>query len=129
MTTREPEFDDIDRSMFDAWLDYRADLHTCGQPLSESLKDPDKPDPDYQVAVEECRACKAYAAFRAEHAEADEALRAKGMDPGSYRIHTVMPMAEVPPEAQEAIFAVRAQKAAQREAARTGQPEGVVTDG
>lgn len=107
ITTREPEYDDTDRAMFDAYHDIKADVHTCGRPLSESLKDPDVPDPDYQVSVEVCRACMAYDKFRAEHAKSDDDLRTQGRHPETYRIHTVLPLADLPPEARDAILANR----------------------
>lgn len=93
--------------MVDTWLDVKADRHTCGRPLSESLKDPDKPNPEYQVAEEVCLACMAYDKFRAAQEKTDEPLRAQGRHPESYRIHTILPLAEIPAEAKEAIRAKR----------------------
>ena len=111
VTTREPEWDETDRAMIDAYQDWRADLHSCGRPLSESLHDPDsdKPDPDYQVAIETCRACMALdkaAAARANSAS-DKALREAGRNPDSWREVSVFPLSELPPDVQAAIRATR----------------------
>jgi hypothetical protein len=107
ITTREPEWDEVDRAMVDVYLDHRADLHTCGRPLSESLKDTDKPDPDYQVVQEICLACMAYDKYQAEQTKADEPLREQGRHPDSYRVHTMRPLIELPLKVQRAILADR----------------------
>lgn len=107
VTSVEPEWDEFDRAMIDAYLDYRSDLHTCGRPLSESLKDDDKPDPQYQVGYEVCRACAAFDKFSAEQAKKDKDLHEAGRHPESYRITTVLPLAELPEETQQAIIASR----------------------
>lgn len=97
VASSEPEWDEIDRAMFDAYLDWRADLHTCGRPLSESLYDPDSddPDPDYKVGVEICRACRALDKDHADRAKDDAALREAGRTPESWRLKTVLPAKDV----------------------------------
>lgn len=116
-TTREPEWDDIDRALIDAYLTWKADLHTCGRPLSESLHDPDsdEPDPDYQVGTETCRACMALDRWHADQAKNDEPLRKAGRNPDSWRLRTVLPFAELPAEEREAITANRRRREAERE--------------
>lgn len=93
VSTREPEFDEIDRAMINAVLDFQADKHSCGRPLSESLKDddPDWQDPLYQVGVQVCMACMAYDKYQAAHRGDDKTLTDAGRDPSSWRIHTLVP--------------------------------------
>lgn len=96
--------------MVDVLRNMQADRHTCGRPLTESLKDPDKPDPDYQVMEETCLACRAYDAYLAGRVEEDAKLREQGFHPERYRIHTMMPLAEVPEDAREAILKARRER-------------------
>ncbi|GAA1436292.1 hypothetical protein GCM10009616_35720 [Microlunatus lacustris] len=112
ITTREPEWDEIDRALIDAYLNWKGDLHVCGRPLTESLhdEDSDEPDPDYQVAVETCRACMALDKDRARRTEADKTLRDAGRNPDSWRVETVLPITELPPADRAAILAGRARR-------------------
>lgn len=112
LTTREPEWDEVDRILLDAYLNWKADLHTCGRPLSESLHDPDsdEPDPDYQVGVETCRACMALDRHHVEQSKSDKKLRDAGRNPDSWRMTTVVPLSELDPATQEAILRTREQR-------------------
>jgi hypothetical protein len=60
ITTRQPEWDAEDRAIICALLDMKADeCPGCGQPLSESLHDDTKPDPEYDVGFLVCMGCVA----------------------------------------------------------------------
>lgn len=65
--TRAPEWDDHNRAVVSAYLDYKAELHTCGRPLSESLHLEGKPDPDYVVGELVCTACRTSARYIDKH--------------------------------------------------------------
>jgi hypothetical protein len=59
-TTREPEWDDEDRAIIYAILDYRADLCPgCGQPMSDYLHKDGEPDPKVSPSYTVCVACVA----------------------------------------------------------------------
>ncbi len=93
-STPEPEYDELDRAMFDALLDYRDDLHSCGRPLSESLHDVSKANSEqvqYVVGTQTCRACQALDKFHAELYKRDAKLREAGRNPDAWRLHTVVP--------------------------------------
>lgn len=55
----EPEWDSHQRAAVDAFLDLEADIHQCGQPLSEAGV---AGGPEYVVIKQECRACQTLAA-------------------------------------------------------------------
>lgn len=114
MTTREPEWDEIDRALVDVYLNWKADLHVCGRPLTESLHDPasSQPDPNYQVGTETCRACMALDKHHADQAKLDEPLRQQGRNPDSWRMTTVLPLDQLPAEVQRAVLTVQARRAA-----------------
>jgi hypothetical protein len=48
-------------------MDFKADLHTCGRPLSESLHLDGKPDVDYVLGESVCVACKRSNAYVEKH--------------------------------------------------------------
>lgn len=92
-TTTEAEYDEIDLAMIDALLDWRADLHSCGRPLSESLHDPTRPGRDqaqYVVGTQTCRACQALDKRQAERHKDDKALIEAGRNPDAWRLDTVV---------------------------------------
>lgn len=107
-TTREPEWDEIDRAMVDALVDYRNDLHVCGRPLSEALWDSDKESPEYHVSVEVCLACQALDKDDAERAGKDKAMRDGGRNPEGWRVKTIYTFDELDPEVQRSIRASQA---------------------
>lgn len=63
----EPEWNARQRAAVDAWLDWRADRHTCGRQLSESLRRDGHRPPDYVVGELVCAGCEAEAKFIKEH--------------------------------------------------------------
>jgi hypothetical protein len=65
--TTEPEWDDHNRAVVSAYLDYQAELHTCGRPLSESLHVAGQPDPEYVIGELTCVACRKSAAYVEKH--------------------------------------------------------------
>lgn len=67
MQTTEPEWDDFNRAVVLASLDWTAELHSCGRPLSESLRTDGRPPPDYVVGELECTACRRSEAYVAKH--------------------------------------------------------------
>ncbi|RCK68264.1 hypothetical protein DT076_16580 [Desertihabitans brevis] len=98
VTTREPEYNADDLAWFHALAEYEADLHTCGRPLSESLKREGHTGPKYVVGEAICRACMALDSHLAKRAAADKAIRDKGFHPEAYRqysIHTEDEMAAI----------------------------------
>ena len=67
MQTAEPEWDAFNRAVVLAHLDYTAELHHCGRPLSESLRTEGRPPPDYVVGELECTACRRSESYVAKH--------------------------------------------------------------
>lgn len=60
ITSREPEWDDADRGIIYALLDYQADLCPgCGQPMSKYLHKDGEPDPHVGSSYAVCTACMA----------------------------------------------------------------------
>ena len=82
-------FDDHDLALVDAYKDWLADLHTCGRPMSESLRVEDRDDPDYVVGTRICTACMALEQARAGRARADETDRENGLNPDVWRLDHV----------------------------------------
>lgn len=80
--------------MHDALLDWRADLHSCGRPLSESLQLAGRPDPDYVIGEMVCLACRKLDEHRAIRAKGDEQARKDGRQPDTYRLDRVDTRAE-----------------------------------
>lgn len=58
MSRQEPDWDERSRLVLWAYMDYEADLHTCGRPLSESLFVAGAPRPQYDVLERTCLACQ-----------------------------------------------------------------------
>lgn len=58
-TVAEPEWDEYERALVDAYLDWKADLHSCGHPLTETLMEAGKPPARYQAGFTVCAACVA----------------------------------------------------------------------
>lgn len=77
--------------MYKDWL---ADLHTCGRPMSESLRVEGAPDPDYVVGTRICTACMALEKHRAERAKGDERAREDGLNPDGWRLDHVVTRSE-----------------------------------
>lgn len=111
VTVREPEWDEIDRTMIATHQDWEADLHSCGRPRSESLKDTDKPDPEYQPMIEVCLACQAIDRDVVKSRPGDEKYTEAGGNPESWRIRSVLPLADCPPEVQAFVADQKAEKA------------------
>lgn len=82
----DPDYDEYDRALVDVYKDWLADLHTCGRPMSESLRVNDRDDPDYVVGTRICTACMELEITRAQRAKSDEAMREKGINPDSWRL-------------------------------------------
>lgn len=89
--------DPYERATVDAYLDWKADLHVCGRPMSEALKDaqPGIDEESYRSGYRTCYACMALEYERAGTAHGDKDLRERGIDPESWRLWHV----ELKPEA------------------------------
>lgn len=78
ITTRDPEWDMTDRAIMMGVKDLHSDLHTCGQPLSESLRyaPGTEPEgyvkPDYEAKTYFCLACEEVARIQDAWARDDE---------------------------------------------------------
>lgn len=83
VTTREPEWDDIDQALITTHIDYQNSLCDCGQPLSESLFDKDKEPTNYRGYYLICQSCMAKE--RAEHKHSKS--REKSVKPGDFDPH------------------------------------------
>jgi hypothetical protein len=60
ITSTEPEWDETDRGVIYALLDYQADLcPSCGLPMSDYLHTEGKPDPPLSSSYAVCVACVA----------------------------------------------------------------------
>jgi hypothetical protein len=71
----------------DAYKDVLADLHTCGRPMSESLRVAGRPDPKYRRAVRECVACEVLERSRAAQAKRDEeSIQETGVNPAAWQL-------------------------------------------
>jgi hypothetical protein len=62
----------------DAYLDWKADLHSCGHPLSEALLDRDKTPAKYQAGFTVCGACLALAHAQQAQAKRDAPVEKSG---------------------------------------------------
>lgn len=83
----DPLFDDYDRALVDAYKDHLADLHTCGRPMSESLRVIGRPDPEYRRAVRECVACEALERSRAaQHKREEQQIQETGVNPAAWQL-------------------------------------------
>lgn len=81
--------------MVDAYLDWKADLHTCGRPMSESLRLLGRDDPEYVIGTLECVACEELEKHRAQRSRADEKVHEKsGVNPNAWRLDRVDLMSE-----------------------------------
>jgi hypothetical protein len=81
--------------MVDAYLDWKADLHTCGRPMSESLRLLGRDDPEYVVATLECVACEELEKHRAARSKVDaKSYENSGVNPSVWRLERVELMAE-----------------------------------
>lgn len=54
-------WNDYERLLVDAYLDWKNGIHRCGRHLSESLELKGRPDPRYEVGFQICLGCKAEA--------------------------------------------------------------------
>lgn len=60
ITSRESEWDDTDRGIIYALLDYQSDLCPgCGQPMTDTLHKEGEPDPPFTASYAVCTACVA----------------------------------------------------------------------
>lgn len=91
----ESVWDEYERALVDAYQDYRADLHTCGRPMSESLRVAGRPDPEYVVGTSICVGCMALDQKRAARQKADEKAHERGEHPEAWRLDTVYTRAEM----------------------------------
>jgi hypothetical protein len=89
----ESVWDAHERALVDAYQDWRADLHSCGRPLSESLRVRGREDPKYVVGTQVCVACLALERHRHTRAEADEKAGRKGLE--AARVDTVYTLDEM----------------------------------
>lgn len=84
VTVRESEWSDIDRMLIRALLAYRADLHSCGHPLSETalpLPAGEKWVAQYTI----CRACDAMEKAQEKQRKADKPALDQGKHPEAAR--------------------------------------------
>jgi hypothetical protein len=79
--------------MIDAYLDWKSDLHTCGRPMSESLRLLGRDDPQYVVGTLECVACEELERFRAQRSKTDEKVYER-VNPNYWRLDRVELLAE-----------------------------------
>lgn len=63
-------WNDYERMLVDAYLDWKNGIHRCGRHLSESLHLEGRPDPKYVVGFQSCLGCKAE--IEAEHRFAEK---------------------------------------------------------
>lgn len=77
-TSTEPEWDDYERALVDAYLDWKADLHSCGHPLTETLLEAGKPAPRYQAGFTVCAACLALSNAQQAQAKKDAPVEKAG---------------------------------------------------
>lgn len=64
-TQTESVWNDYERLLVDAYLNWKEGIHRCGRHLSESLELKGRPNPQYVVGFQTCLGCKAEA--EAEH--------------------------------------------------------------
>ena len=84
MTTREPEWDWIDRAILASWhkLDHQPKCRQCGRPMA--VHEHDSED-DYNVGYLTCTATAKLDRVQAEQAKRDEAERDAGRNPDRAR--------------------------------------------
>jgi hypothetical protein len=83
-------WDDHERALVDALYDWRADRHSCGQQLKESLHVEGRPDPDLIVGELTCLGCKAEAEWYASKSEGWARAHEKGLHPERWTLPLVM---------------------------------------
>lgn len=76
-TRPEPEWDEWDQALVDAWLNWQAGLHTCGHHESETAD----PGVAFVASFTECRACAALQAAQESRAKVDEPALKAGRNP------------------------------------------------
>ena len=76
-TEPEPEWDEWDQALLDAWLDWQAGVHTCGHHESEQLN----PDAEFVASFTTCKACVALQRKQESQATADKPELKKGRNP------------------------------------------------
>jgi hypothetical protein len=93
--------------VLDAYLDWKADAHICGRPMSESLQGnrDDIDETSYAAGYQVCSACMALEYRRAELAKQDEKEREQGRNPEAWRLWRVDLLAEA-----QAIYAAQQHK-------------------
>lgn len=73
--------------MYKDWL---ADLHTCGRPMSESLRVHGRPDPNYRRGIRECVACEVLERSRAAEAKRNaKSIEETGVNPAAWQLDHV----------------------------------------
>ena len=81
--------------MVDAYLDWKADRHTCGYSRSRGLRLLGRPDPELVAAYLECVGCEELERTRAGHAKSlEKEYERSGVNPMAWREYFVQDMAE-----------------------------------
>lgn len=83
--------DPYEAAILDAYRDWRANLHTCGHPLTEVLQGADDllDEDDFVGGYQVCLACMALERDRSQTAKGDEGERERGRNPESWRLWRV----------------------------------------
>lgn len=93
--TESPWEDPHELATVDAYLDWKSDLHSCGRPMSESLRLAGREDPAYVVGTLECTACQELERHRAARSKVDEkSYGDSGVNPNVWRLDQVELLAE-----------------------------------
>lgn len=93
-TETESPWDPFQLALVDALEDWEADLHTCGRPMSESLRLTGRDDPIYVVGRKICVACKELDREQKALGDQWEKAHEAGYHPESYTLLTVHTIAE-----------------------------------
>lgn len=125
-TRPEPEWDEWDEAILDAWSDWQSGYYGCGHHVTESA-----PDMEHEAGFAVCRACQTLQAAQEKQATADKHAIAKGRNPDfprrwGVRSHTAEADApEGQPPVDEPSSSSRAERKAlrAREAARLATSE------
>ncbi len=76
-TVPEPEWDEFDNALVDAWENWQAGVHSCGHHESEQLD----PDALFVAGYTVCAACQALQAAQEKQSTVDKPERKKGRNP------------------------------------------------
>ena len=82
-------WNDYERTLMDALGAWENDLHTCGRPMSESLRVIGRPDPEYAVAAQICVGCQQLDGWWATRKDMLEKAHEDGRHPETYMLPRV----------------------------------------